>query len=81
MVLLIQLGLEGGFDGRGELSAEFEGVGGDGDQIGQVLANLIINAQHAMTDWPGLRCLTIAPAVDRDGGAVQVIPAVAGGGR
>ena len=69
-----------GIELRRELDPDLPTICADGDQIGQVLANLIINAQHAMTDWPGLRCLTIATAVDRDGGAVQVSVADTGPG-
>ncbi|MGI9481737.1 MAG: PAS-domain containing protein, partial [Hyphomicrobiales bacterium] len=39
-------------------------VWGDGDQIGQVMINLIINAEQALQDWDGRRKIKIVSRLD-----------------
>ena len=45
-------------------------VWGDADQLGQVVLNLIVNAEHALRTQPGQRRLRLAAILD--GGAVQL---------
>ena len=47
-------------------------IWGDDEQVGQVLANLVVNARQALADWNGQRRLTIATALDAGGGMVRV---------
>jgi PAS domain S-box-containing protein len=47
-----------------ELEPNLPPVWGDPDQIGQVVTNLIVNAQQALAERPGLRRLTIASSYD-----------------
>jgi signal transduction histidine kinase len=52
----------------------------DADQIGQVLMNLIANAQQALVDFNGPRRLTITTAFDDGDGVVSVAVADSGPG-
>ena len=36
----------------------------DPHQLQQVIVNLVANAEHALTDWPGTRRITVATALD-----------------
>jgi PAS domain S-box-containing protein len=56
-----------GIEVRRELAPGLPTIWADPDQISQVLTNLIVNAQQALTDWPGARQLTLATRVDESG--------------
>ncbi|MFO1061093.1 MAG: IclR family transcriptional regulator C-terminal domain-containing protein [Dongiaceae bacterium] len=54
------------------LAPQLPPVWGDPDQIGQVLTNLIVNAQQAMADWTGPRRLSFATRLDEAAGMVEL---------
>nr|NIS43115.1 hybrid sensor histidine kinase/response regulator [Desulfuromonadales bacterium] len=53
---------------------------GDGDQLGQVLMNLIVNAEQAMSETIGQRKLTIRTAFDAAADRLEVRVADTGPG-
>ena len=55
-----------------DLPPDLPVVWADGDQINQVLTNLIMNAQQAMADLPGERRLVIAARHDARAGTVRI---------
>ena len=63
-----------------DLAEDLPPVWGDGDQLGQVLMNLIINAEQAMADTIGERKLTIRTAFDADEDRLEVRVADSGPG-
>lgn len=50
-----------------DLCGDLPDVFGDADQLGQVILNLIVNAQHALQERPGDRRLRIETRRERDG--------------
>lgn len=50
-----------------ELGDELPLVEADGDQIGQVILNLLVNAQQALAQHAGTRRVTLSTGSDRDG--------------
>jgi K+-sensing histidine kinase KdpD len=63
-----------------ELGEGLPPVWGDGDQLGQVLVNLIINAEQAMAETIGARKLTIRTTFDADEDRLEVSVADTGPG-
>jgi PAS domain S-box-containing protein len=61
-----------GVDLKLDLAADLPKVSADADQIGQVLANLVVNAEQAMADWQGPRRLTIATSFERGDGMLRL---------
>jgi len=55
-----------------KLDADLPAVWGDADQLHQVVANLIINAQQAMMDAPEPRRMGIATGIDASTGMVRL---------
>jgi signal transduction histidine kinase/PAS domain-containing protein len=49
-----------------DMPAELPDVWGDGDQLAQVVSNLVVNAQHAVRERASGRSLRIGVAVDAD---------------
>jgi len=69
-----------GVELRLDLAAALPPIWADADQIGQVLTNLIVNAQQAMAEWSGPRHLTITTALDGSDGMVRLAIADSGPG-
>jgi len=63
-----------------DLAEDLPPVWGDGDQLGQVLMNLIINAEQAMADTIGERKLTVSTAFDAEEDRLEVRVADSGPG-
>ena len=63
-----------------ERGADLPPVWGDGDQLGQVLMNLIINAEQAMAETIGVRRLAIRTAFDAERDRLEVSVADTGPG-
>jgi len=47
-----------------QLAPQLPAVNADGDQIGQIVLNLIVNAQQALAGAPGVRQLTLSTGVE-----------------
>jgi PAS domain S-box-containing protein len=52
----------------------------DGDQLGQVFTNLLVNAQQALSDWPAPRRLSIQTMPSVDGRWAEIVVADNGPG-
>lgn len=65
---------------RLNLDPELPTLAADGDQLGQVLVNLIVNAQQAMHGQLGQRRLRITTQAGADGGTVELEVADSGPG-
>lgn len=61
-----------GIDVVKDLDPDLPAVWGDADQLHQVVANLVINAQHAMMETPEPRRLSIATGVEASTGMVML---------
>ena len=62
-----------GIEVRRELDPALPMINADGDQLHQVATNLLLNAQQAMMDRPGLRRLRVATEVDRERSEVRLV--------
>ena len=67
-------------DIRCNLAKDLPPLWADSDQISQIVTNLILNAQQAMTEWDGERRLTITTAADKRPGMVLLSVADTGPG-
>ena len=56
-----------------DLAEGLDEVEGDADQIGQVVTNLLINAQHALEEIEGAKRITMATRAAADGGVELTI--------
>jgi PAS domain S-box-containing protein len=56
-----------------ELGSGLPLVWADADQLGQVLTNLMVNAQQAMSNWDGPRRLVVATAIEGDGATLRIV--------
>lgn len=61
-----------GIDVVQELAPTLPKIEGDADQLGQVLVNLIVNAQHALQERDARRVLTVRTAAVEPSGAVRI---------
>ena len=69
-----------GIELRRELAGTLPPVWGDADQIGQVLTNLIVNAQQAMSNRGGVRRVTVATELEASEPIVRISIADSGPG-
>ncbi len=69
-----------GIDVRRENFGPLPLLQADGDQLGQVLTNLLVNAQQALSDWPAPRILSIQTMPSVDGRWAEIVIADNGPG-
>lgn len=55
-----------------EIAAELPAISGDSDLLGQVVANLLINAQQALAETPGARAIRVSIGAEADGIGLEV---------
>jgi hypothetical protein len=70
---LLGYGLQtAGIDVQRDSAPSLPEIWADPDQISQVITNLIVNAQQALSDWAGPRRLTIITRFDAGDGMVRI---------
>ncbi len=71
----------GNIDVQLQLDPELPAITGDGDQLTQVVTNLVLNAAQAMETWKGAHRITITSGLDKAKGAEgQIFVSVADSG-